>query len=205
MNTSQLCELHQWKKRTDDVKVIDAVIFSIELDLLEIRMKELWEHVDHFVVLEADRTFTGKPKRLYLKENLEKFSWAKEKLIHETFSGLSELKPRESPFVNEGRMRRRMTEIIDGLASKGDVIICSDVDEVPSAHTVQLLKECEGYPNNLHLQLRMYMYSFEFFRYEDTGKTHVAKYRKHLFEYRHARMSDNLLTDSGKKAMTDYI
>lgn len=61
------CARHGWSQRTraggaEKVKLIDAVIFSTELDLLEIRMRELWDVVDTFVVLESAHTFTGLPK-----------------------------------------------------------------------------------------------------------------------------------------------
>ena len=57
-----LCKLHNWTFRETPPKVFDAIIFSNELDLLEIRLNELWEVVDHFIILESNRTFTGKEK-----------------------------------------------------------------------------------------------------------------------------------------------
>src|SRR5258708_3139780 len=40
---SHTCDLHGWSKRNDEgnVKVLDAVLMSTELDLLEIRLNEL--------------------------------------------------------------------------------------------------------------------------------------------------------------------
>ena len=43
-------------------KVVDVVIFSIELDLLRLRLEELWESVDEFVIMESRRTFMGEVK-----------------------------------------------------------------------------------------------------------------------------------------------
>ena len=198
MNASQLCELHNWKRRIKSVQVIDAVIFSVELDLLEIRIKELWPFVDHFIVLEADKTFTGKQKTLLLKENLERFSWAQQKLRYESYEGLEALPPGETPFKNENQMRVQMGNIITRYAKKDDIIICSDVDEIPSAQTIQLLKGCDGFPNNMHLQLKMYFYSFEFFYSDDDSwRSHISIYDTY-FGYRHGRLTDYLLADSGK-------
>ena len=197
MNASQSCELHNWKKRTNDVQVIDAVIFSVELHLLEIRIKELWPFVDHFIVLEADKTFTGRQKPLLLKDNLKHFSWAQQKLRYESYRRLKPLKSGESPFKNENQMRGHMSEIISRYAKNGDIIISADVDEIPSAQTIQLIKGCIGFPNDMHLQLKMYLYSFEFFySNDDSWRAHISIYDKY-FDYKHGRLSDHLLADSG--------
>ena len=40
------------------------------------------------------------------------------------------------------------------------LVIMSDVDEIPAAHTIRLIKAC-AFPRVVHLQLRNYVYSFE--------------------------------------------
>lgn len=200
-----MCALHNWKERTGQIKVIDAVIFSVELDLLEIRLKELWPHVDHFIVLEADKTFTGRPKALHLKENLNRFAWAAQKLVYRSYDGLDELKPDESPFKNENQMRIYMDSIISKYARTGDLVICSDVDEIPTKQTVALLKQCDGFPNNLHLELHTYLYSFEyFFSTDDSWRAHISKYDS-KFNYKHSRLSDDLLADSGMDCLLLFL
>ncbi|NJM15850.1 MAG: hypothetical protein HC896_11225 [Bacteroidales bacterium] len=52
--------------------VYDCFPFFNELDILEIRLNELNEAVDKFVLVEASRTFQGDPKPLYFEENKEK-------------------------------------------------------------------------------------------------------------------------------------
>eukprot|EP00759_Apiculatamorpha_spiralis_P032082 PhF_6_TR33675/c1_g1_i15/m.49320/K00737/MGAT3; beta-1,4-mannosyl-glycoprotein beta-1,4-N-acetylglucosaminyltransferase len=42
--------------------VIDVFTFQSEFDMLELRIQELWDVVDAFLVVEANMTFTGKPK-----------------------------------------------------------------------------------------------------------------------------------------------
>jgi beta-1,4-mannosyl-glycoprotein beta-1,4-N-acetylglucosaminyltransferase len=197
LNSTHLCELHGWQRRAQEVQVIDTIIFSIELDLLEIRLKELWPFVDHFIVLEADRGFTGRPKPLYLNRSLDRFSWAKDKLRYHSYGGLTALMPGEGPFKNEAHMRGIMNGIVAKYARNGDAIICSDVDEIPSRQTVRLLKECIGFANHMHLQLNMYFYSFVyFFSTDDSWRAHIDIY-DHEFSYRHGRLSDTLLADSG--------
>lgn len=182
------------------------MIFSVELDLLEIRLKELWDQVDRFIVLEADRTFTGKSKELLLKENIERFDWAKDKLTIKSFTGLRELSSHESPFVNENRMRLEMTTIIDNSGVQpGDLIIVSDVDEIPSSKTIELFKRCTGYPMTVHLELKTYVTSFEFyFAPDDSWRAHVQVYSSGFY-YSHGRQSDVILPNSGFKIILQIL
>ncbi len=160
----------------------------------------MWPFVDLFIVLEADKTFTGKQKRLFLNESLKSFSWAKEKLRHEIYTSLEKLSSSESPFKNENKMRSRMSLIIESYAKDGDIIICSDVDEIPSSNTIELLKECEGFPNIMHLQLKTYLYSFEYYySLDDSWRAHISLFDKSKFYYFHGRGSDYLFADSGIK------
>ena len=53
--------------------VYDCFSFFNELDLLEIRLNVLKDVVDKFVLVEATRTHTGRPKPLYYEENKARF------------------------------------------------------------------------------------------------------------------------------------
>ena len=93
MEISKLCTLHGWQpldlSEADDSRprVYDAIIFSIELDLLEIRLKELYDVVEKFLILESATTFTGKPKALVFHENRERFRFAEDKIQYKRFVG----------------------------------------------------------------------------------------------------------------------
>ena len=51
------------------MKVYDVFSFYNEFEILEIRLKELWNTVDYFVILEASTTFVGNSKE-YLFEKI---------------------------------------------------------------------------------------------------------------------------------------
>lgn len=76
--TENTCRLHGWNQRADHerngMKVLDAVLMSSELDLLEIRLNELDSVVDRFFILESNATFTGLPKETYFGNNRERFA-----------------------------------------------------------------------------------------------------------------------------------
>lgn len=78
------CLLHGWKERQEktDIKVLDAVLMSNELDLLEIRMNELDSVVDYFLIVESNATFTGLRKETYFAQNRERFSKFQHKIVY---------------------------------------------------------------------------------------------------------------------------
>lgn len=87
--------------------------------------------------------------------------------------------PDEDPFVLEREQRATVSQVLEREMhnrgkKEGDVIILmGDVDEIPRRETVELLKTCRwegprpadggdlGSWGKLHLQLRNYLYSFE--------------------------------------------
>ena len=73
---SYMCQLHGWQERSksQDTKVLDAVLMSSELDLLELRMNELDTVVDRFFILESNATFTGLEKETYFAKNRARFA-----------------------------------------------------------------------------------------------------------------------------------
>ncbi|KAG0280583.1 hypothetical protein BGZ95_009532 [Linnemannia exigua] len=179
-------------------KVYDAVIFSYELDMLEVRMRELYDVVDHFVVLESERTFTGLPKSAVFQQNRERFSFADSKIIYKLVP-LRELHPGEEPWVNEGAMRDEMTVLLRSSGIKqDDYVIFSDVDEMPSRDTIELLSSCDGVPPTMHLNLHNYLYSFEF--PVDDGGNWKPSFRRWPAEgiyYTRARASQILFAHAG--------
>lgn len=62
--------------------IYDIFSFNNELDMLELRLNILDPHVDKFVLVEADKTFSGVNKPLYYEENKERFAKFHDKIIH---------------------------------------------------------------------------------------------------------------------------
>jgi len=63
-------------------KIYDVFTFFNELDLLELRLELLNDHVDKFVLIECVETFSGNPKKLYYEENKDRFKKYHGKIIH---------------------------------------------------------------------------------------------------------------------------
>ncbi|KAG9002194.1 hypothetical protein FRB90_011426, partial [Tulasnella sp. 427] len=164
------CQRHGWdiwtgKKR----KLVDAVIFSIELDLLEIRLAELYPVTSQFFILESTTTFTGLSKPLVLEPLLhpnatdQRFRPYLDKIRYRGVRGRKLLRG-EDPFNIEKEMRWLMGDWIashDAGLEDGDLVLMSDVDEIPSRTALALLTSC-SIPTSIHLQLSQHLYSFNF-------------------------------------------
>ncbi|KAL9940214.1 hypothetical protein V8E36_000919 [Tilletia maclaganii] len=194
------CERHNFTQRASPLpRLIDATIVSTELDMLEIRMRELDGVVDTFVIVESERTFMGEPKNLSFAEHRSRFARWESKIRYLSTPGRA-LKSGEDPFNVEREMREAVTQFLGSTVrpASRDLVFMSDVDEIPAAHTLSLLKACES-PLPLHLQLKQYVYSFEY-------PTDSNSFRAQLHEWRggppqtfymHSKVTDDVLADAG--------
>lgn len=113
------------------VKVYDCFTFWNEFDILEIRLNELKDVVDQFVICESTVTHVGKPKSLYLSRRLNEFKDFNIKLlVHQGLNNPS------SAWINEmGQREFLMNGLRDCI--QDDIILLSDVDEIPTPTAVK--------------------------------------------------------------------
>ncbi|XP_015576154.1 uncharacterized protein LOC8279094 isoform X2 [Ricinus communis] len=196
VSMESLCRLHGWGIRESPRRVFDAVLFSNEVDILTIRWNELYPYITQFVLLESNSTFTGLPKSLVFAHNRDKFKFIEPRLTYGTIGG--RFREGENPFVEEAYQRVALDQLIRIAGIEDDdLLIMSDVDEIPSAHTINLLRWCDDIPSILHLQLRNYLYSFEFYLDSKSWRASVHRYVAGKTRYAHYRQADDLLSDSG--------
>lgn len=139
-------------------KVFDCFPFWKELDILEIRLNELNEIVDKFVIVESEWSHSGDKKPLYLRDNLQKFKKFRDKIV---LISDYRFKKTESPMQRENYQRNLINKglKISG-ARKQDLIILSDCDEIPRASVIRnLYLE----PQNCILELDGYISYFNLF------------------------------------------
>jgi hypothetical protein len=115
-------------------RVIDCFPFNNELELLECRLTELYDAVDTFVLVEAQQDHQGHQKPLYYADNQDRFeAWA-DKLVHVVCGDLPTVAEDPGPWAREHAQREW---IMVGLAELDldaeDIILQSDVDEIPTA------------------------------------------------------------------------
>lgn len=196
-----MCKLHNWEPRRDEknVKVLDAILMSSELDLLEIRLNELDPVVDRFFIIESNATFTGLPKERYFYNNRARFDKFAKKISYRFLPGPSEHNPskafdfeRETRAAMNAFLRSHTTEFPPDTQT---LVLMSDLDEIPFAHSLMLLKGCD-FGESIHLQMRNYLYSFEWLLGLNSWRASVQKWTLNSY-YRHSKSTENILADSG--------
>jgi beta-1,4-mannosyl-glycoprotein beta-1,4-N-acetylglucosaminyltransferase len=141
------------------MKIYDCFTFFNELDLLEIRLTELSDAVDYFVIVEAKRKHNGEPKELIFNKNKQRYRKWFRKIIYVS-TDLPELnfidkflialektciyKAVRWLTINFGLGRWKLENyqrnmIIKGLkdCSDNDMIMVSDADEIPRAEIIK--------------------------------------------------------------------
>lgn len=108
------------------MKIFDCFSYLDEEFLLNIRLNILNPYVDYFVIIEGDRTWQNNFKGFKL--NLNKFKKFKKKII---YIKVKDLPQGDNPWAREHYQRNCITR---GLtkATNDDLIIISDLDEIPN-------------------------------------------------------------------------
>lgn len=119
--------------------IYDCFTFYNELDLLDIRFHEMYDHVDKFVLVESTKTFTYNDKPLYFHENKERYSQYSDKIIHVIVDDMPMM---ASAWDREYYQRNAILRGISN-ANPSDLIIIADVDEIISKKTLAALRVSE--------------------------------------------------------------
>ena len=130
------------------MKIFDCFMYFDEEVILEIRLNTLDKYVDYFVIVEASFNHKGESRKLLF--NHEKFKKFKNKIIYIVL----DTQPNNIENVNEKdsentksrkyimnalyRENGQRNKIMDGLskAKDDDIIMVSDVDEIPKLENV---------------------------------------------------------------------
>ena len=148
------------------MKIYDCFMYFDEEVVLDLRLNYLNEFVDYFVIVESN--FTHKGEKRDLKFNLKKFEKFKNKIIYLIFDkepeNILEIKDPKNDhgsfIMNALRMENSQRNfIIEGLKSANDedLILISDVDEIPNLEKIDFNKFQEKI-----IQFRQDMFYYKF-------------------------------------------
>jgi len=112
------------------MKIFDCFSYWDEDLLLDLRLKILDEIVDYFVIVEGNKTWQGNKKKL--KFNIQKFKSYQKKII---YVPVEDMPDGDNPWIRENFQRNCINRGLN-LASSDDLIIISDLDEIPNPQAI---------------------------------------------------------------------
>jgi beta-1,4-mannosyl-glycoprotein beta-1,4-N-acetylglucosaminyltransferase len=152
------------------MKIYDSFLFFNEIDLLEIRLTLLDPYVDYFVISECDHTFSGIKKDFNFEQNIDKFSKFIDKIIYIKNYNSDEINILNNPYLDNKKvvynniiqnynliknssetdggqphwcrdyLHREYVGLGLSECEDEDIIIFSDLDEMPNPEIIKNLK-----------------------------------------------------------------
>ena len=136
--------------------IVDAFTFFNEKELVELRVKYLNEIVDYFVVVEADATHTGKSKEWnfpdILNSSLKEYSHKIQyKQMKVDLAKVKTERENSKKYAGgiwgpswkiENTQRNFIRNSCSNFSAK-DIILISDLDEIPSKEKIEFIKSCD--------------------------------------------------------------
>lgn len=158
---------------------IDAITFNGERELFEIRYNVLKDYVDEFIVVEFDKTFSGKPKEpSFPYEYWPKVTYKVHREdVYGKYHELAESSPNTQgaehwklEFAQKESIKDALTHLQDD-----DMVFVGDCDEIHEPETVEKWGNFTGSP--FKVGLKVYTYYLNNRSSETFHGTLVSKYR----------------------------
>ncbi len=121
------------------MKIYDCFMYWDEDLLLDLRMNILNKVVDYFVIVEGNKTWQNNTKKFKFK--IEKFKKFKKKIIYVKVDDLPDGK---NPWLRENFQRNCISRGLQ-KAREEDLIMISDLDEIPNPSVIKLFKATMRY------------------------------------------------------------
>ena len=131
------------------MKIIDCFTFYNEVDLLNYRLNILDDVVDYFIIVESTHTHSGNLKELYFYKNIELFKKFENKIINIIVDDFPYKYPNINIHLNQQwdneRYQRNCIKFgLEKLSlNEDDVIIITDLDEIPNKNVLKKIKNNE--------------------------------------------------------------
>ena len=110
--------------------IYDCFSYWDEDLLLDLRLNVLDNFVDYFVIVEGNKTWQNNPKKL--RFNIEKFKKFEKKII---YIAVEDLPDGDDPYKRENFQRNAIERGLKN-ANNDDLIIISDLDEIPNPNLI---------------------------------------------------------------------
>ena len=137
-------------------RAFDCVLYNGELEMLLLRLHELKEAVDVFVIAEATRTFNGEPRPLHLRSHWATVRPFARKIRYVVIADdIAEGNARDREAFQRNAVQRGLLDAADS-----DLICVSAVDEIPKADVIRHLKDAAAGLTGLKLATSRYFLNY---------------------------------------------
>jgi len=120
------------------MKIVSNFLFFDEFDLLEIKLATEYDHVDKFVIIESDHTFTGIYKGYNLPGQIARYAQWWDKVTYVQI-GKS---PMNDAWSTEHWNREHFYHQWGDLTNE-DIVISADLDEIVRPETFKFMRETD--------------------------------------------------------------
>lgn len=166
------------------MKIVDTFLFHNEYDLLELRLRAHYDHVDRFVIAECDHTFTRKFKGFNLEKHKERFApwWDKITLLQ-----LSDIPVVGNAWTMEhwqrGCFKKGWTDL-----TPEDVVLIADVDELLRPEAFDLIRNTNY--DFYGFAMPTFYFRFNYMNYNDHYPWRLKAYRGYFGDGQSMRQMD---------------
>jgi len=208
-------------------RVIDCILFHSELEVLKIRLEYLYEVVDKFIILESSQSFSGKKKPFNFEKNKELFKKFQDKIIYnqlnEHHSSIDDIYKRlnkeqnvifhnvrdiltshchyskkRMDWVLDSYQREYLHIAMDSFCKKDDMIIFSDLDEIPSLEFIDYCKNTkfDNFKTAKQKEFNIYLNCYKNFNWIGTIIGYYSSFKN---------QSLNLLRKESKESDNEFV
>ena len=114
-------------------KIYDCFLFFNELELLEIRLNEMYDIVEKFIIIEGNKTHSGIPRISIFEQNKHLF----EKYLDKIEYRFINLPDSTNTWTVENYQREQILTTLKELnVPENSILIVSDCDEIPNSNSI---------------------------------------------------------------------
>ena len=137
------------------MKIYDCFSYWDEDLLLDLRLNILNEYVDYFVIIEGNKTWQNNFKKF--RFNIKKFEKFEKKII---YIQVKDMPDGQNPYLRENFQRNAINRGLES-AREDDLIIISDLDEIPNPKKINNFKKEMRYAvfKQLHFYYKLNLHS----------------------------------------------
>ncbi|TWU47532.1 Glycosyltransferase family 17 [Rubripirellula tenax] len=144
-------------------KLIDCFLYNDEVEILEIRIRLLSDVVDRFVVVVAEETFTGRKKAIAFPEDNPVVVSVRDRIDLVTIPKLVG----KTAYQKENYSRNQIAKGLTRL-SQTDLILVSDLDEIPRPSILEKLKSGPDFQGVKTLELDYFNFKLNYKMFHGT-------------------------------------